>query len=288
MAVITYEEHPELDRPIFIAAFQGWNDGGQAATTALEHLIGLWDASKFASIDPEDFYDFQVTRPHVTLTDGMTRRIDWPRNELFFASHDGTDFVLMLGVEPNLKWKTFTGGIVSEATKMNARSLVTMGAFLAEIPHTLLPPVTGVSSDPSLTDRLGLMPSQYQGPTGIVGIINSTASAGGLSAASLWTGVPHYLGPGANPRAARALIEKLAVVIDMPIDIGTLQEAESAWEAQVTEALSSSDEMSNYVQRLQDAYADNEDMGRIPSGEELAEELEQFLRREDGERGPGA
>lgn len=276
--MITFHETPELDRPVLVSAFQGWSDGGTASTTALNHVMGLWGATKFASIDSEEFYDFQVNRPLVTLTEGTVRQIEWPSNDLFHAKHRGRDFVLLLGVEPNLKWKSFVGGIVNFGKEIDVQMFVSMGSFLADIPHTRVPPVTGVSSDSTLAGRLGLQPSHYQGPTGITGVLTTFASQAGFPTASLWTGAPHYLGPSPNPRAARALIEKLSVLLEFPIATDLLKEAETTWEAQVTEAIESSPELRDYVERLEQAYAENEDLAPMPSGDEIAEELERYLR----------
>ena len=203
-------ERPSLDRPILVASFRGWNDGGQGATLATGYLAKLWGAERFAEIDPEGFFDFQATRPHVTLVDGMSRRIDWPENALFHASVDGErDAVLLMGVEPNLRWRTFTDLVVGLAKDLGVELVVTLGALLADVPHTRPAPVTGTASDPDLIERLGLQASRYEGPTGIVGVLHDACRRAGIPSASLWAAVPHYVSLAPSPRAALALCEGL-------------------------------------------------------------------------------
>src|SRR6266540_4060495 len=202
---------PTLDRPTLIAAFRGWNDGGQGASLATGYLAKLWDAKRFADIDPEGFYDFQATRPHVSLEEGVTRRIDWPATVFYHGRPRGLehDAVLLLGIEPNVRWRTFTELLVGFAKELGTELVVTLGALLADVPHTRPCPVTGTASDPQLVKRLGLSASRYEGPTGIVGVVHDACRQAGLPSASLWAAVPHYVSLTPSPKAALALCERL-------------------------------------------------------------------------------
>ena len=192
---------------MLVAAFRGWNDGAQGASLALGYLAQAWAAERFADIDPEEFYDFQVTRPHVALVDGVTRRVDWPETAFFHAPLPGAgrDAVLLLGIEPNLRWRTFTGEIVELAQELGVELVVTLGALLADVPHTRPSPVTGSATDPELVSELGLGASRYEGPTGIVGVLHDVCRTAGIPSASLWAAVPHYASLAASPKAALAL-----------------------------------------------------------------------------------
>jgi len=282
-------ERPALEHPVLIAAFRGWNDGGQGATLAGGYLARLWDAERFGEIDPEGFVDFQSTRPTVSLDEGMARRLEWPENAFFHASIPGLgrDAVLLLGVEPNVRWKTFTGLVVGLAKELGVELVVTLGSLLADVPHTRPAPVTGAASDPKLVAELGLEHSRYEGPTGIVGVLLDTCRREGLPGVSLWSAVPHYVSLAPSPRAARALIERLSVLLGCSIDIEELVAAEEAYADQVSEAVASDAETSAYVEELErradmvEELAEPED---LPSGESLAAELTRFLRERD-ERG---
>src|SRR5215211_425859 len=243
-------DRPELERPVLVAAFRGWNDGGQGATLAAGYLAKLWDADRFADIDPEGFFDFQATRPHVSLDDGLTRRIEWPDNAFYHARMAGTerDVVLLLGIEPSLRWRTFSKLIVDLARDLGVELVVTLGSLLADVPHTRAAPVTGAASDPELVESLGLQHSRYAGPTGIVGILQDACRREGIPAASLWAAVPHYVSLAPSPRAARALCDRLGGLLDIEIDTAELSEAEEAYAEQVTEAVSSDAETSAYVE----------------------------------------
>ena len=211
---------PALQRPVLVAAFRGWNDGGQGATLAAGYLARIWNAERFADIDPENFIDFQANRPHVSLDEGLTRRIEWPENAFYHARIPGTerDVVLLLGVEPSLRWQTFSKLVVDLARDLDVELLVTLGSLLADVPHTRAAPVTGAASDPELVADLGLQHSRYEGPTGIVGVLQDTCRREGIPAASLWAAVPHYVSLAPSPRAARALCDRLAQLLDVPVD----------------------------------------------------------------------
>ena len=278
---------PELRRPVLVAAFRGWNDGGQGATLACGYLGRQWEAEKFADIDPEGFVDFQATRPHVSLDEGLTRRIEWPENAFYHASMPGADrdAVLLLGVEPNFRWRAFSEVIVELARDLEVSLVVTLGALLADVPHTRPAPVTGSASDPSLVEQLGLQQSRYEGPTGIVGVLHDTCRQAGLASASLWAAVPHYVSLAPSPRAARALVERLGTLLDVEIDTAELAEAEEAYAAQVTEAVSSDAETAAYVEELERRSDTVEPISEenLPSGDSLAAELTRFLRERDRE-----
>jgi predicted ATP-grasp superfamily ATP-dependent carboligase len=278
---------PSLERPILIAAFRGWNDGGQGASLAAGYLAKLWEADRFAEIDPENFFDFQATRPHVSLEDGVTRRIDWPATVFYHGRPPGLDrdTVLLLGIEPNLRWQTFADLVVDFAKELGIELVVTLGALLADVPHTRPCPVTGSASDPQLVERLGLSASRYEGPTGIVGVLHDTCRRAELPSVSLWAAVPHYVSLTPSPRAALALCDGLEDLLGTEIETAELDEAATAYADQVSEAVSSDPETAAYVEELErraDTLAEEEN---LPSGEALAAELTRFLR--DRERGNG-
>src|SRR5919109_1385152 len=218
---------PQLERPIMIAAFRGWNDGGQGASLATGYLAKLWGAKRFAEIDPEQFFDFQATRPHVSLEEGLTRRIDWPETAFYHARPDGLDHdvVLLLGIEPNLRWRSFTGLVVGLAEELGVELAITLGALLADVPHTRPAPVTGSATDSELVERLGLSASRYEGPTGIVGVLHDACRAAGIPSASLWAAVPHYVSLTPSPRAAVALCTRLGELIGAEVEAEELEEA---------------------------------------------------------------
>jgi proteasome assembly chaperone (PAC2) family protein len=271
---------------VLVAAFRGWNDGAQAASLAASFLAQAWEARRFADIDPEEFFDFQATRPHVALEDGLTRRIDWPETVFYHGSIPGTerDAVLALGIEPNLRWRTFSEEIVELAGELGVELVVTLGALLADVPHTRPAPVTGSATDPKLVEELGLASSRYEGPTGIVGVVHDACRAAELPSASLWAAVPHYASLAASPKAALALCERLAGLLGTQFDLGDLERASEAYEQQVSEAVASDEETEAYVRQLEerrDALGDELD---VPSGETLAAELTRFLREHEERR----
>ena len=225
-------ERPALERPILISAFRGWNDGGQGASLAAGYLARLWDAEQLADVDPEEFFDFQATRPHVKLIEGLTRQIDWPETAFYRARPPGfeRDVVLLLGVEPNLRWRRFTRLVVDYATELSVELFVSLGSLLADVPHTRPSPVTGSASDPELVERLGLQASRYEGPTGIVGVLHDACREESVPSVSLWAAVPHYVSLTPSPRAALALCERLSSLLDVEIDVSELREAAEGYE----------------------------------------------------------
>ncbi len=281
---------PTLERPVLIAAFRGWNDGGQGASLAGGYLAKIWSARRFAEIDPESFFDFQATRPHVSLEEGLTRRIDWPENAFYHARPAGLDrdAVLLLGIEPNLRWRSFCDLVVGLAKELGVELVVTLGALLADVPHTRPAPVTGTASDPELVESLGLQASRYEGPTGIVGVLHDACRKAGLASASLWAAVPHYVSLAPSPRAAHALCERLGGLLGAELDTAELAEAAEAYSRQVSEAVSSDAETAAYVEELEQRTDSLEDFPEIPSGDSIAAELTRFLReREQGDGPPG-
>jgi proteasome assembly chaperone (PAC2) family protein len=271
---------------VLVAAFRGWNDGAQGASLAASFLAQAWQARRFADIDPEEFFDFQATRPHVALEEGLTRRIDWPETAFYHAAIPGLerDAVLALGIEPNLRWRTFSEEVVELAQDLEVELVVTLGALLADVPHTRPAPVTGSASDPKLVEELGLASSRYEGPTGIVGVVHDACRRAELPSASLWAAVPHYASLAASPKAALALCLRLADLLGAEFDLADLERASAAYETQVSEAVASDEETEAYVQQLEerrDALGDELDM---PSGETLAAELTRFLREHEARR----
>ena len=284
------DHRPELTRPILVAAFRGWNDGAQAASLAGGYLAKTWDADRFAEVDPEEFFDFQAARPHVSLEEGLTRRIDWPETAFYHARPAGLDrdVVLLLGVEPNLRWRTFTEFVVGLAEELGIELLITLGALLADVPHTRSAPVTGSASDEELVERLGLSASRYEGPTGIVGVLHDVCGKRGIPSVSLWAAVPHYVSLTPSPRGALALCERLGAVLGIEIDAGELEEAARNYEEQVSEAVASDEETAAYVDELERRSDQLDDATELPSGDALAAELTRFLRERDEEDGDDA
>jgi len=283
---LRYADRPQLRNPVLIAAFKGWNDGGQGATLAAGYLSRLWQTERFADIDPEGFVDFQTVRPHVSLDEGLTRRINWPENAFFHGAIPGTDrdAIILLGVEPSYRWRTFTELVVGLAREFDVDLVVTLGALLADVPHTRPAPVTGAATDPALVEELGLQLSRYEGPTGIVGVLLDACRGAGLRSVSLWSAVPHYVSLAPSPRAARALCERLGDLLRCEIDVTELAEAERTYADQITEAVSEDEETSAYVEDLEQR-ADTIDLfteeSPLPSGDALAAELTQFLKERD-------
>jgi proteasome assembly chaperone (PAC2) family protein len=288
MSMITNHQEVDLRSPILVAAFRGWNDAGDAASFAATHLGRTLAAEKIASIDPEEFYDFQAVRPEVRLVDGMTREINWPANE-FWASrgHSGHDLLLFVGTEPNLRWRMFSELVVGVARKYGVRLVVTFGALLADVAHSRPVPITGTAADPALVERLGLTRSRYEGPTGIVGVLNDAFGKNGIDSASLWAAVPHYLAVTPNPKAALALIRKATDLIGVDAETQELERATAAYEERVSEMVAGDEDVEAYV-KLLEQRTDNQsleeiDPSKLPSGDALAAELERYLRDKDSD-----
>jgi proteasome assembly chaperone (PAC2) family protein len=295
MQPLQWEHRPDgLRAPALICAFKGWNDAADAASSAIDFVGSALGAQRFATIDPEDFYDFQATRPRVKMVDGQAREIVWPAVELFEARvpRAPRDLILLSGSEPSFRWRTFSRLVIELAEAIGVQLVVTLGALLADVPHTRPVSVTGLTSDPALVARLGLAPSSYEGPTGIVGILHAACQQAGLPSASLWAAVPHYIAATPNPKASLALVRKLEGLVGVVIDASDLEAAASDYERQVNVAVQSDPDVQAFVERLEQAAGDDDDDDptSLPSGETIESELQNFLRQRgsDGPDGPGA
>jgi proteasome assembly chaperone (PAC2) family protein len=294
MQPLQWEHRPDgLRAPALVCAFKGWNDAADAASTAITFVGTALGARRFATIDPEEFYDFQATRPRVKLVDGEAREIVWPSVELFEARvpRAPRDLILLAGTEPSFRWRTFSKLIVELAEALGTQLVVTLGALLADVPHTRPVSVTGLTSDPALIARLGLAPSSYEGPTGIVGILHAACQQAGLPSASLWAAVPHYIAATPNPKAALALVRKLEGLVGVAVDASELEHGAADYERQVNVAVQSDPDVQAFVERLEQAAGSDPDdePGQLPSGETIARDLQRFLRqRGDGPDSPGA
>ena len=292
MDPLHWEYRPEgLRAPALVCAFKGWNDAAEAASSAIEFVGTSLHAKRFATIDPEEFYDFQATRPRTKLADGETREIVWPAVELYEARIPlaDRDLILMAGTEPSFRWRTFCEIVVQLAETLDTQLFVTLGALLADVPHTRDISVTGLSSDRALVSRLGLAPSSYEGPTGIVGILHAACQQAGLPSASLWAAVPHYIAATPNPKAALALVRKLEGLIGIAVDGSDLESASADYERQVNIAVQSDPDVQAFVERLEQAAGeeDEEEPGSLPSGETIARDLQNFLRQRGGDEPDG-
>ncbi|MBM3670759.1 MAG: PAC2 family protein [Actinobacteria bacterium] len=284
---LTWERNsPDLQRPVLLAGFEGWNDAADAASNAAVWLTqhGTGEAERVASIDPEVHFDFQSRRPHVTLAGGVTRSITWPENIFFTVPRDERDLVVLRGVEPSYKWHSFCRAVVSVAQATSCEMVITFGALLADVPHTREARVTGTATDPDLVARLGLAQSRYEGPTGIVGVLHDHCRSQGIDSVSLWAPVPHYLAAPPNPPATLALLDRAAGLLDLQLDLGRLERTAVAWREKVDEVAASDDDVRGYVRTLEERFdaaepdAETSWGANLPSGDELAKEVERFLR----------
>ncbi|MGH8828204.1 MAG: PAC2 family protein [Jiangellaceae bacterium] len=277
--MIEFDGVSDLHDPLLIAAFEGWNDAGEAATACVEHLEREWDATTVASLDPDDYYDFQVNRPVVDIDDTGIRSLQWPTTRISVARPPGRDrdVVLIRGIEPNMRWRGFCRELLAAANELGVEQVVTLGALLADVPHTRPVPVTISASDPAQAAALGLEPSRYEGPTGIVGVFQDAATRGGLDAVSLWAAVPHYVAQSPCPKATLVLLQQVEDLLDLPIPLGDLTEQSEAWQHGVDELANDDPDIAEYVHRLEEAR----DAADLPeaSGEHIAREFERYLRR---------
>jgi len=292
MHPLDWEYRPDrLRAPALVCAFKGWNDAADAASTALTFVGSTLGARRFAKIDPEEFYDFQAARPHVKLVDGETRQIVWPAVEIYEARvpRAPRDLILLVGTEPSMRWRTFTKVVVELAEALGTQLVVTLGALLADVPHSRAVSVTGLASDPVLISRLGLTRSSYQGPTGIIGVLHAACQQDGLPSASLWAAVPHYVAATPNPKASLALVRKLEGLLGVVVDATELEAAASEYERQVNAAVQSDPDVQAFVERLEQASTDEDepDPGQLPSGEMIARDLQRFLRQRGESPGMG-
>lgn len=289
---IRVERWPELEKPVMVVAFEGWNDAGEAASVALNRVEEAWEAERFAGFDSGEFYDFQVSRPQIHFSDGLSRSVEWPENT-FKHAHTGSSgaygsAVLLSGPEPNYRWQVFTETIVEVAKKLDVGLVVTMGALLADVPHTRPVPVSALSQDTSLIEGIDVSVSRYEGPTGITGVVHSYCEAAGLPSVSLWASVPHYLPSVPSAPAALALLERVQGLLGVEIDTSNLDQTAGEYREQIAGAVSQDEDLASYVQMLEERYDSSEEWepGEIPSGDDLASELEGFLkeRRDDEEQ----
>ncbi|MFE3742855.1 PAC2 family protein [Streptomyces sp. NPDC059134] len=283
--MIELEGVPELIDPVMVAAFEGWNDAGDAASTAVGHLDREWKGEVFAALDAEDYYDFQVNRPTVFLEGGL-RKITWPTTRLSVVRVGGEkprDLVLVRGIEPSMRWRSFCNELLGFAHELGVEMVVILGALLGDTPHTRPVPVSGVTSDADLARTMDLEETRYEGPTGIVGILQEACTHAGVPAVSLWAAVPHYVSQPPNPKATLALLNRLEDLIGLRIPLGELSEDARAWQLGVDQLAAEDSEVAEYVQSLEEAR----DTAELPeaSGEAIAREFERYLRRRDG--GPG-
>ena len=268
-----------------IVAFSGWNDAGDAASAALTFIGESLGAERFARLDPEEFYDFQATRPHIGFTDEGKREVTWPEIEIFAARvpRAPRDLILVQGPEPSTRWKTFCQNIVDLAEALGTQLVVSMGALLADVPHTLPVSITGLASDATLVEKLALKETTYEGPTGIVGVLHTACMEAGLPAASLWAAVPHYVAAAPNPKAALALVRKVESLVAVTVDATQLEAATEEYERQVGLAVQSDPDVQRFVERLeQAAERDTTPLGPgdLPSGDVIASEFQRFLRQQ--------
>lgn len=283
MDPLTWEgDPPELRSPVLVCAFRGWNDAAAAASTALATIANSLDGDLIAQVDPEEFFDFQANRPTITLREGQTRDIEWPENNLVAAQAPSAerDLVLLDGTEPSLRWRTFSEAIAAAAERLNVEKVITMGSLVAEVAHTMPVPITGLASDPSLVEELGLTRSTYEGPTGIVGILHDACDRQGMSSASLWAAVPHYVAAVPNPKAALALLRRLEGLTGIAVDATELEEETESYEEQVGRAVAANPEIEELVQRIESEQAEQLGDGEdLPSAETIAREFQRFLRQ---------
>ena len=289
MEYLTYITRPgRLRRPVLLMAFAGWTDAAESATNAARFLRQAWGGQPLATLDPEEFYHFGLTRPQVRLKPGTTEReILWPETEFSVCAPDSLsrDILIGVGIEPHLRWKTYCRVVLEMARELEVGLIVTLGALLAEVPHTRPVRLTGFATDPELATVLGVRPTRYEGPTGIVGVLSSSARTAGFATASLWANVPHYISAVENPRATIALVKRVNRLLDGPLDFTELEEAGAQFDAQLAEVLTQNRKVANYVRKLEQKDAEAEEPpqepgGELPSADDLVAEIERFLRQQ--------
>lgn len=280
---------PRLRDPVLVAAFEGWNDAGDAASGAVEHLELIWDAKPLAELDSEDYYDYQVNRPMVRQVDGVTREIVWPSTAMSVCSPPGSDrdIVLLRGIEPNMRWRRFCADLLQFVDQLGVQTVVILGALLADTPHTRPVPVTGSAYSSDAATRFNLEQTRYEGPTGITGVLQDACVQAGVPAVSFWAAIPHYISQPPNPKATIALLHRVEDILDVEVPMRELPQQAEEWETSVHEMTEGDEEISEYVRSLEergDAAVDlNETMATI-DGDTIAAEFEKYLRR----RGPGS
>jgi proteasome assembly chaperone (PAC2) family protein len=286
MQPLIWDRRPDgLRAPAMVCSFQGWNDAGDAASSATAFLAGALEAERFAQIDSEEFYDFQANRPHIKIDETQARVISWPSVEILEARAPRAhrDLVIVQGTEPSMRWRSFSALIVDLAEALDVQFVVTLGGLLADVPHSQPVAMTGFASDPAMMERLGLKASSYEGPTGIVGVLHASCAQAGLPSASVWASVPHYVAAAASPKAALALLRKLELMVGVSVDVTELEEAAGEYEHQVGLAVQSDPDIQAFVERLERRAAEDGQTAispqDLPSGELLAREFQRFLRQ---------
>jgi proteasome assembly chaperone (PAC2) family protein len=279
---------PQLRSPLLVCAFRGWNDAAGVASGALAALAESFDPEPIAEVDPEEFFDFQSTRPTIVLSEGQTRHIEWPQNDLTAIRVPGAerDLVLFDGTEPNLRWRTFSETVATAADALGVEMVVTLGALVAEVSHTLPVPITGLASDEQLIDELDLQRSSYEGPTGIVGVLHDCCRQLGMTSASLWAAVPHYVAAVPNPKATLALLRRLEGLTGIAVDGGELEEEAASYEEQIGRAVAANPEIAELVERIEEAQVEQfgDETGELPSADTIAKEFQRFLQQRRGEQ----
>ena len=288
MDSLTWEgDLPHLRSPLMVCAFRGWNDAAASASTALTAIASSLEAEPLASIDPEDFFDFQSTRPTITMDEGQTRRIDWPENSFFAVRVPSADrdLILLDGTEPNLRWRTFSETVATVADAVGVEMVITLGALIAEVSHTLPVPITGLASSAELVEELELERSNYEGPTGIVGVVHDLCRQNGIDSASLWAAVPHYVAAVPNPKAALALLRRLEGLTGIAVEASELEEETTDYEEQIGRAVAANPEIEELVTRIEAEQADLlDEEGELPNADTLAREFQRFLRQRGDEK----
>jgi predicted ATP-grasp superfamily ATP-dependent carboligase len=288
MDPLIWTDKPVLRDPVLVAAFKGWNDAGESASAALGFLVESFDAAEVARIDPEEFFDFTAVRPTVRLVEGHARTIDWPATVLSAARIPAAerDLVFLQGVEPSLRWRSFASAVVAAASALGVRLVLTMGALLADVPHTRPTAISGLASDQDLIDRLGLERTTYEGPTGIVGVLHDACQRASVPSASLWAAVPHYVAAAPNPKAALALVRRFEGLAGVAVDGSALEEASEDYDRQVNAAVESDPEVKAFVEKLEESMDEADEISpapeNIPSADSIARDFQRFLRQ----RGP--
>lgn len=293
-------EEPTLRRPILILAFAGWNDASEVATTAVRFLVKRWEAKKFAEIDPEEFYNFARVRPRVRIDEDYTRLITWPENAFHYHTDPllDRDFVLLIGIEPNLKWRTFCDEVIGVCRKVGITSTLSLGGLIADVAHTRPARLTAFSSDPDLTARfpeLSIRRSRYEGPTGIVGVLSDAFARASIPVGSIWGNVPHYISASPNPKVVHALLSRLSTIYGLGLELSEMERAGRRFERQVNEALVQNPEVANYVKQLEarEEQSEPEETPQrgeasgpvdLPRGEDIVRQLEEFLRQRSAEK----
>lgn len=277
--MIEIDDVPTLVNPVLIAAFEGWNDAAGAASSVVDHLTEVWQARTVAAIDPEDFYDFQVNRPLVSTAESGMRHITWPTTEIAVCRPPGShrDVILLRGIEPNMRWRQFCAELLAATDELGAELVVTVGALLAEVPHTRPVQVSGSATELDLEDRLKLDPSTYEGPTGIVGVFQDACTRLDLPAVSFWAAIPHYLPQPPCPKATLALLGQIEDLLEVSVPLGDLAEDARAWERGVEELAEEDEDIADYVRGLEET----QDTAGLPeaSGDAIAAEFERYLKR---------